>query len=121
MAVLHNYYCPTCDAEYRERWSDDIPTCCDKECRVLITRVNHWEWGGPRTYLHLRDEPFADRAELNAFAKVNDMSLGTAAENVRGSKADYFNKDKVGKIFSGPGMSKKQNKLYYDGVDRGER
>jgi len=116
MAVLHAYYCPTCDDVFPDRWSDDAPTCCGKECRILIHRVNHFEWGGPRTYIHLRDEPFADRAELESFAKANNMKLGESSEKVRGSRNDMY--DNVGKIFSGKGMSKKQNSLYSEGPRR---
>jgi len=116
MAVLQDRYCPACDKEFYDRWSDDAPTCCGKETRNLISKVNHFEWGGPRTYIHLRDEPFADRAELDSYAKANNMKLAPSADKVRGSRNDMY--DNVGKIFSGKGMSKKQNSLYSEGVQR---
>ena len=116
MAVLHNYYCPDCDEEFREVWSDTPPRCCGKEARILIVSVNHWEWGGPRTYTHLRDEPFESRSELNDYARKNNMSLGESSEKVGGARNDEY--ENTGKIFSGKGMSRKQNKLYSEGVRR---
>ena len=48
----------------------------------------HAEWGSPRTYLHLRDEPFSSRSELDAYAKANGMGLGASAEKVGGARND---------------------------------
>ena len=114
--VLTNYYCPDCDAEYHEVWSSEAPICCGEEARVLITRINHFLWGGPKQLIHLRDEPFADRAELDTYAKQNNLKLAESAEKVGGSRNDMY--DNVGKIFSGKGMGRKQNSLFSEGVKR---
>ncbi len=117
MAMFKSYYCPHCDKEFYDQWSDeDAPTCCGEEARNLLNRCNHFQWGGPKTFLHIRDEPFADRAELDAYAKANNMRLGEASEKVRGSRNDMY--DNTGKVFSGKGMSRKQNALYSEGAQR---
>lgn len=103
MAVLHSYYCPTCDNE-GEGWTDDVPSCCGKPMRVQFTKVNTPEWGSPRTYLHLRDEPFSSRSELDAYAKANGMGLGASAEKVGGARnEEHLN---MGKKFSYKGSPK---------------
>jgi len=107
MAVMHDYYCPECDAEVHGAWSDDIPTCCGNTMRVAINRVNSFEWGSPRTYLHLRDEPFSSRSELNDYAKEKGYSLGEASEKVGGARNDMYSG--LGKLYSYKGASCKQN------------
>lgn len=104
MAVLHAYYCPRCNEEELDRWSDDVPSCCGKPMRVQFTKVNTPEWGSPRTYLHLRDEPFSSRSELDAYAKAKGMGLGASAEKVGGARNDeHLN---MGKKYSYTGSPK---------------
>lgn len=104
MAVLHAYYCPRCNEEELDRWSDDVPSCCGKPMRVQFTKVNTPEWGSPRTYLHLRDEPFSSRGELDAYAKANGMGLGASAEKVGGARnEEHLN---MGKKYSYKGSPK---------------
>lgn len=109
MAVIHSYSCLECDAIERDRWSDDVPVCCGVEMSILFHRVNSFEWGSPRTYVHLRDEPFSSRSELNSWAKANNMSLGESSEKVRGSRNDMY--DSVGKSYSYSGASGRDNPL----------
>lgn len=116
MAVMHNYYCPECDKEFRDEWSYDVPVCCGEETRILFSRVNHFEWGGPKTFVHLRDEPFADRAELKSYCEKKGLVLGESSEKVRGSRNDMY--DNVGKLYSYKGSSSRQNALYSEGVRR---
>ena len=104
MAVLHAYYCPRCNEEELDRWSDDVPSCCGKPMRVQFTKVNTPEWGSPRTYLHLRDEPFSSRSELDAYAKAKGMGLGASAEKVGGARNEEHLK--LGKKFSYKGLPK---------------
>jgi hypothetical protein len=109
MAVLHDVFCHECEREEYDVWSDSIPSCCGSSMRLLLTRVNSFEWGGPRTYIHLRDEPFSSRSELNSWAKENKMSLGESSEKVRGSRNDMYNG--IGKLYSYKGSSGKTNPL----------
>ena len=109
MAVLHSYYCRDCDKEAHDVWSDSIPECCGVEMRVLMRRLNTFEWGGPRTYIHLRDEPFGSRSELDSWAKKKGLSLGESSEKVRGSRNDMY--DGIGKLYSYAGASGRGNPL----------
>ena len=106
MAVLHSYYCRECDAETHDKW--EPPTCCGKDMRILFVKVNTPEWGSPRTYLHLRDEPFESRSELNRYARDNNLTLeNDSAEKVGGSRNDMY--DGMGKLYSYKGASSKQS------------
>lgn len=116
MAVLHSYYCPDCDREEHDRWSDDVPACCGAEMRVLISRVNSFEWGSPKVIPHLRDEPFADRAELKSYCEQKGLELSPSADKDHGARNDMY--DNAGKIFSYKGASSRQNQLYSDGARR---
>lgn len=116
MAVLHDYYCRICDSEEYDRWTDDVPDCCGHPMKVLLHRINDFEWGGPRQYTHLRDEPFSSRSELNAYAKSKGLSLSPSADKHGGSRNDMY--DNVGKIFSYRGSPKGGNDLYSNGVRR---
>lgn len=84
MAVLHDYYCRECDRLEFDKW--DPPACCGQPMRIAILRVQTTEWGSPRTYPHLRDEPFNSRSELASWAKANGMGLGASAEKVGGAR-----------------------------------
>ena len=104
MAVLHAFYCPRCNEEELDRWSDDVPSCCGTPMRVQFTKVNTPEWGSPRSYPHLRDEPFSSRGELDSYAKANGMGLGASAEKVGGARNDeHLN---MGKKYSYTGSPK---------------
>lgn len=112
MAVLKDFYCGTCDEVFFDRWTDDPPTCCGVTTKPMIHAPKNFEWGGQRTYIHLRDEPFQSRSELNAYAKKNGLVLGTSSEKVGGARNDMY--EGIGKIFSYKGANGKQNKLYSD-------
>ena len=110
MAVLHDYYCPVCDREEIDVWSDSIPTCCgNAQMRLLMPRLASFEWGGPRTYISIRDEPFSSRSELNAWAKKNKMSLGESSEKVGGARNDE--NEGLGRLYSYKGASSRRNSL----------
>lgn len=111
MAVLNDYYCSECNMTYVDRWSDDVPECCGKPTSKALSCANSFEWGGPRTYIHLRDEPFASKSELRDWAKKKGYSLREQSEKVGGSRNDMY--ANVGKIFSYPGSPKGTNPLYY--------
>lgn len=96
MAVLHDYYCPECEIVEVDKWSP--PVCCGSAMRVAFRAVHSPEWGSPRTYLHLRDEPFHSRSELNSWARENGMALGASAEKHGGARnEDHLN---LGKKYS---------------------
>jgi len=116
MARLHDYYCRICDAEEYDRWTDDVPICCGAAMKVMITKINDWEWGGPRQFLHLRDEPFSSRSELNDYAKKKGISLAPSADKHGGARNDMY--EGVGKLYSYKGSPKGGNKLYSNGVQR---
>jgi hypothetical protein len=116
MAVLEMRLCHKCDTVYEDCWSDEPLVCCGKEAKLYIGRVNSFEWGGPKTFIHLRDEPFADRAELNTWTKARGMSLGESSEKVRGARNDEY--EGAGKLYSYKGSSSKANTLYSNGVKR---
>ena len=84
MAVLHDYYCPECETVEFDKW--EPPMCCGASMRVAFRTLHTTEWGGPRTYLHLRDEPFNSRSELEKYARDNHMGLGASAEKVGGAR-----------------------------------
>jgi len=109
MAVLESRYCPKCDKELYDQWSDDVPSCCGKEMRILMPLVKTFEWGGPRTYVHLRDEPFESRSELNRYARDNKLVLGESSEKVGGARNDMY--DGIGKSYSYKGASGRDNSL----------
>ena len=92
MAVLNAYLCHRCDEEVPDAWSDDVPWCCGERMKIHITRVNTTEWGSPRQSLHLRDEPFGSRSELETYAKSKGMALGESSEKVGGARnEDHMN------------------------------
>jgi len=99
MAVMHTYACPECDTLFVDRWSDDIPQCCGQEAKIAFVKPTYTdEWGGPRQYLHLRDEPFGSRSELNRFCRENNLALGASAEKVGGARnEEHLN---TGRIYS---------------------
>ena len=102
MPVLHDYYCPDCEVIEIDKWSP--PMCCGQSMHVAFRTLHTTEWGSPRTYLHLRDEPFNSRSELESFAKKNNMALGASAEKVGGARnEDHLN---LGKRFSYQGSPK---------------
>ena len=103
MAVLHTFYCPECDA-MEQGWTDAVPECHGNPMRIAITKINSTEWGGPRHYPHLRDEPFGSRSELESYAKANDMALGASAEKVGGARNEELLN--LGKSYSYAGSPK---------------
>ena len=118
MAVVQCYYCRFCDAEAEDVWSDNVPVCCSEKMRVdhSKSRVTNFEWGQPRQYIHLRDEPFNSRSELADYAKKKKLMLGPSSEKVGGARNDMY--DGVGKLFSYKNSPKGTNKLYSSGVQR---
>lgn len=115
MSVLNDYYCRLCDADETDKWSDDVPICCGEKMHVVMS-VKHFEWGGPKQYLNLRDEPFSSRSELNAYAKSKGLSLSPFADKHGGARNDMY--DGVGKLFSYKGSPKGGNRLYSEGLER---
>lgn len=109
MAVLHDYYCAACGLEAYDKFSDDPPECCGDVMKILFRPPNTFEWGGPRQYLHLRDEPFTSRSELNSWTKANGLSLRESSEKVGGARNDMY--DGIGKTYSIKGVSKRSNPL----------
>ena len=109
MAVIQDYYCSKCSKEATDIWSDDIPLCCGVKMKWMMTPLNTFEWGGPRTIPSIRDEPFASRSELNRWAKDKKMSLGESSEKVGGARNDMY--DGIGKTYSYAGASKRDNPL----------
>ena len=104
MATLQDYYCPICDDEEYDKWSDDVPVCCERKMKIAITGGKHFEWGSPQTYLNLRDEPFSSRSELNSYTKSKGLSLGESSEKVGGARNDMY--AGIGKLYSYPGAPK---------------
>lgn len=98
MPVMVDTMCAKCDRQYVDAWSDELPVCCGEETRRVFTTIHTTEWGGPRTYLHLRDEPFHSRSELNAWAKSQGMALGASAEKHGGARNEEHMH--LGKIYS---------------------
>jgi hypothetical protein len=109
MAVLHDYQCRACGKEAIDAYSDSIPKCCGQKMGLLMPRLHAFEWGGPRTYLHLRDEPFSSQSELKSWAKKKGMSLGESSEKVGGARNDMY--DGIGKSYSYKGASGRDNPL----------
>ena len=93
-----------CDDEEYDKWTDDVPVCCGRKMKIMITSVKTDEWGSPRTYLHLRDEPFSSRSELSSYAKKKGLSLGESSEKVGGARNDMY--AGIGKLYSYPGAPK---------------
>ena len=116
MGVLKDFYCAKCDDEFIDGWSDEPPVCCGKPMRPLISATKSFEWGAPRQYIHLRDEPFQSKSELNSWAKKKGLSLYESSEKVGGARNDMY--EGVGKIFSYAGSSKRGNSLYSDNPRR---
>lgn len=84
MAVLHDYYCAECEVVEFDKW--EPPVCCGHAMRIAFRSVHSPEWGSPRTYIHLRDEPFYSRSELDSWARKNNMALGASAEKHGGAR-----------------------------------
>ena len=103
-AVIHDYYCKLCDAEAYDRWSDDVPRCCGRKMKIMISSVKTDEWGSPRQYLNLRDEPFSSRSELKCWTKSKGLSLAESSEKVGGARNEMD--AGLGKIYSIPGVSR---------------
>ncbi len=108
MAVLNSYRCAKCE-KVKDAWSDDVPSCHLIRMTWLPMGFYTPEWGGPREYLHLRDEPFASRSELNRYARDNKLSLGESSERVGGARNDMY--EGIGKLYSYPGASRRSNSL----------
>lgn len=109
MAVLNDYQCPECGREDSDVWSDSVERCCGKEMRLLMPRLHAFEWGGPRTHIHLRDEPFASRSELKQYEKDNGLVLSESSEKVGGARNDEY--EGMGKTYSYKGASGRDNPL----------
>lgn len=84
MAVMHSYYCKHCDLQISDMW--EPPVCCGDPMRIDFVQVNTPEWGGPKQFLHLRDEPFSSRSELNRYAEKNNLRLSPSAEKHGGAR-----------------------------------
>lgn len=108
MSVINDYRCEKC-GKIEEYYSDDIAKCHGKTMKWRPSGFVTFEWGGPRTYLHLRDEPFASRSELNRYARDNNLSLGEASEKVGGARNDMY--EGIGKLYSYKGASGRGNSL----------
>ena len=105
MARLIDTRCRKCGEVYEDVWTDEkYPLCCGKSTQWTPTVVHTTEWGSPRHYPHLRDEPFSSRSELSSFAEKNGMALGVSAEKVGGARnEEHLN---LGKKFSYSGSPK---------------
>lgn len=114
MAVMNSFYCVYCDNEIMNWYDEDPPECCGEPMRIMIVKVNTPEWGSPRTYIHLRDEPFGSRSELDSYAKEKGYTLeNDSAEKVGGARRGD---EKVGNLyFDGKAKVNKSSKLYHDG------
>lgn len=108
MAVINDYRCAVCK-KITEHWSDQISNCHGRQMEWLPSGCVNFEWRGPRTYLHLRDEPFRDRSSLFRFAKDNGLSLGESSEKVGGARNEMY--DGIGKTYSYLGASGRSNPL----------
>ncbi len=109
MAVLNDYQCAECQKLAIDAWSDSIPPCCGVSMRLLIPRGHTSEWGGPRTYMHLRDEPFSSQSDLKNWVKREGLSLGESSEKVGGARNDMY--EGLGKSYSYQGASGQSNPL----------
>jgi len=97
MAVLNTYRCETCESVC-EGWSNSIPACCGQRMQWMPVKVNTPEWGGPQQHIHLRDEPFSSRSELNDWVKKEGLELSPSADKHGGARnEDHLN---LGKKFS---------------------
>lgn len=113
MAVIKDYYCKLCDSEAYDIWSDAVPECCGVRMSGIPSGKS-FEWGAPKQYIHLRDEPFSSRSELNDYAKRKGLTLSPSADKHGGARNDMY--DGVGKLYSYKGSPKSGSKLYTDGV-----
>ncbi len=107
MPILDTYVCDECGDD-RTGWRDDEwPDCCDKAMRRLFC-TNHFEWGGPRHYRELRDEPFESRSDMARWAKESGL------ECVGDKKGGARNEDhrNLGKIHSYKGAPTKRSELF---------
>jgi hypothetical protein len=102
MPVLHDYYCVLCCNVETDLW--EAPKCCGEPMRIAIMKVNSPEWGGPRTLIHLRDEPFESRSELNRYCRDNGLEQAPSADKDGGARnEDHLN---LGKSYSYAGSPK---------------
>lgn len=107
MPILDRYVCDRCHAE-EDAWRDElVPECCGCDMRKMFCTNTH-EWGGPRTYRELREEPFASRSEKNAWAKAN--GLEEAGDKVGGARNEDHRK--LGKLYSHKGAPSKRSELF---------
>ncbi len=99
MAVLIDTRCHVCDRMFADVWSDELPPkCCGEQTSRTPSLVKTDEWGSPRTFLHIRDEPFTSRSELASYAKAHGMALGASNDRVGGARnEDHL---RLGKIYS---------------------
>ncbi len=108
MAINNTYRCGECGKE-SDYQSDAVPDCHGKTMAWLPTGFVTFEWGGPRTYLHLRDEPFASQSDLKSWAKKKGLSLGESSEKVGGARNEMY--AGIGKTYSYIGASCRDNPL----------
>lgn len=98
MAIIFDLACqdPSCDGTISGAWveNDDLDPFCCPLCSGPIKKIpggHHFEWGAPRQYVHLRDEPFSGKSEMHSWAKANGMELG-GADKVGGARnEDHLN------------------------------
>ena len=107
MAILDRYVCDRCHGE-EDAWRDElVPECCGGDMRKMFCTNTH-EWGGPRTYRELREEPFSSRSELATWAK--ERNLECVGDKEGGSRNEDHSR--LGKLHSYPGAPKKRSELF---------
>lgn len=98
MPVLRDSYCKICGSVFIDVWSDDHPTCCGSVTAWRVSPPKTDEWGAPRSYPHIREEPFSSRSELAAYARSHGMRLGESNEKVGGARNEEHLH--LGKLYS---------------------
>lgn len=101
---LVDTFCSDCEEIYVDVFAADAseyPLCreCGRKTNWMPTPPKTDEWGGPRHYPHLRDEPFGSRSELASWAKAKGLHLGASNDKDGGARATH---KLNGTIFSFP-------------------
>ena len=97
MGVLNDYSCPECGV-HTEAMSSDVPECCGRPMAWMPTQINTPEWGGPRQFVHLRDEPFGSLSEFKSWTKKEGLELSPSADKHHGARNEEHLK--LGKKYS---------------------
>ncbi len=96
MAVLNDYQCKKCGLISVDLY--EPVKCCGKKMLVALSAVFSPEWSTPRQLIHLRDEPFGSRSELNAYTKANGLVQAASADKHGGARnEEHLN---LGKTYS---------------------